>query len=80
MGIRLLTEMQWKSAGFVWFVTVVLTVNVVYVMRNRTPWARKAADVMRRFSVRREDASLLVWAIIGDVLLLVCLIAFIGGS
>lgn len=57
-GIRSITEMLVKGVGFGWFVAVVLTMNVVYVLRNRTPRARKAANAMRRFSVRRENASL----------------------
>ena len=60
--------------GIIWFAGLVIGLNIVYVLRDKTRWARTAADFLRRFAVRPEDGALLVWVIVGDALLLLMIV------
>jgi hypothetical protein len=59
-----------------WFLSLVVGLNIVYFMRNRAGWARRTANVIRRFGLRDEDATILVWVIAADFIVVLGVVAY----
>jgi hypothetical protein len=62
--------------GVCWLVLFVVVTNIAWAMRNRSRRARRFVDIAKQFTAQRQDYAILVWAVTGDVLLAILLLAF----
>jgi hypothetical protein len=66
-------------AGIVWFVGIVALFNVSWALRNRTSWARRVVDLLKQFTVQKNDDAILICALAGDLVFLMLFIGFVLG-
>ncbi len=66
----------WASIGALWVATFLVVINVAWLTRNRSRQARRIVDLAKQFTAQKQDYAILVWALTGDLLVLLLLFAW----